>query len=192
MGRNRKYERQDVLNNAMGLFWQNGFLATSMSEMTKVTGLNTASMYKEFDDKDGLFVATLDLYRSQIMLPRFQILIEQPNMRGVEAFLGSVVSGASKEEYKGCLMMNHLAQKHAICPEALEAIDNFCTTMQRLLETALRNAQADGDLASNKSPADLASYIMCCIHGLVLYGRHPSKKSAIPKLHETIFQSIVI
>jgi hypothetical protein len=118
-------------------------------------------------------------------------LTEAPNMQGVEAFLENVVSGAAKEEYKGCLMMNHLAQKHAISPAAAEMIDDFCATMEGLLDAALRNAQAAGDLSGDKDPASLASYIMCCVHGLVLYGRHKNKKADIPNLYETILQSLV-
>ena len=35
-----------------------------MAEMTGATGLNTASMYKEFGDKDGLFEGALEHYRA--------------------------------------------------------------------------------------------------------------------------------
>jgi TetR/AcrR family transcriptional repressor of nem operon len=120
MGRKKRYDRQDVLNKAMGLFWQQGYQATSMAEMTQATGLNTASMYKEFGDKDGLFEGALEHYRGYVMSPRFKILTEAPNMQGVVAFLENVACGAAREEYKGCLMMNHLAQKHAISQEAAE------------------------------------------------------------------------
>ena len=190
MGRNRKYDRQVVLDKAMGLFWQKGYQATSMAEMAQTTGLNTASMYKEFGDKDGLFEGALERYRGHVMSPRFKILTEAPNMRGVEAFLESVVSGAAKEEYRGCLMVNHLAQKHAISSNAAEMIDDFNAAMEGLLESALRNAQAAGDLSSDKDPAGLASYLMCCVHGLVLYGRHQKKKSNISKLYNTILRAL--
>ncbi len=190
MGRNRKYDREVVLDRAMGLFWRNGYQATSMAEMVQTTGLNTASMYKEFGDKNGLFERALEHYRGHVMAPRFEILIGQPNLKGVEAFLDSVVSGAAKADYKGCLMMNHLAQKDAIGADAAEMIDDFCAAMKGLLEAALRNAQAAGDLSSDKDPAGLASYIMCCVHGLVLYGRHRSKKKDIAQIHDTILQTL--
>lgn len=190
MGRNRKYDRQDVLEKAMGLFWQKGYQATSMADMAQTTGLNTASMYKEFGDKDGLFEGALEHYRGHIMSPRFKILTETPNMRGVEAFLESVVIGAAKEEYRGCLMMNHLAQKHTISPNAAKMIHDFCAAMEGLLEAALRNAQSEGDLPKDKDPKGLASYIMCCVHGLVLYGRNQSKKSDILKLYDTILLAL--
>ena len=190
MGRNRKYDRQVVLRRAMGLFWQKGYQATSMAEMAQVTGLNTASMYKEFGDKDGLFEGALAHYRGEVMARRFELLTEEPNLRGVEAFLESVASGAAKAEYRGCLMMNHLAQKHAISADAAEMIEDFCNAIEELLETALRNAQASGDLPSDKDPGGLASYIMCCVHGIVFYGRHPSKKDRLWRIYRSVFQSL--
>ena len=188
MGRDKKYDRDDVLDKATGLFWQNGYQATSMADIVRVTGLNTASMYKEFGDKNGLFEGVLQYYRKNIMAPRIEILTNSPNMKGVEAFLKNVVDGATKETYRGCLMMNHLAQKHTISPDAMRLIEDFTTTTERLVEAALRNAQADGDLAAGKDPAALASYIMCCIHGMVLYGRHQKKKAALQRIHGTILQ----
>jgi len=190
MGRNRKYDRQAVLEKAMGLFWQNGYLATSIADMARTTRLNTASMYKEFGDKDGLFEGALEYYRSRVMSRRFEILTEEPNLRGVEAFLENVARGAAKADYKGCLMMNHLAQKHAISVDAAEMIDDFCAAMEGLLESALRNAQAAGDLSRDKDPAGLASYIMCCVHGMVLYGRHPNKKRRIWRIYDVILQAL--
>jgi AcrR family transcriptional regulator len=186
MGRDRKYDRTDVLDKATRLFWEEGYRATSMADLVRVTGLNTASMYKEFGDKDGLFEKALDYYREYIMAPRFKILTDSTNIKGVEAFLRSVVDGAVKETYPGCLMMNHLAQKHSISQKAVKQIDDYTAAMEGLLETALRNAQADGDLPAGKDPAGLASYIMCCVHGVVLYGRHQDKKSGIPQIYDTI------
>ncbi len=190
MGRNRKYDRDEVLDTAMRLFWQRGYQATSIAEISQTTGLNTASMYKEFGDKDGLFEGALRHYRGHVLAPRFEILIDQPNLRGVEAFLNSVADGAAKAEYRGCLMMNHLAQKHAISADAADMIDEVCAAIEGLLEAALSNAQSAGDLPPDKDPADLASYVMCCVHGFVLYGRHQDKKHFIPSIYETVLQAL--
>lgn len=190
MGRRKTHDREDVLEKAMGLFWDKGYVAASMADIVQVTGLNTASMYKEFGNKNGLFEGSLQHYRERIMAPRMRLLADSPDMKGVLAFLQSVVDGAVKETYRGCLMMNHLAQKHTISPDAMTLIEDFTTTMERLVEAALRNAQADGDLPAGKDPAALASYIMCCVHGMVLYGRHQDKKAGIRGIHDTILQAL--
>jgi TetR/AcrR family transcriptional repressor of nem operon len=186
----RRAEPRDVVRRAADVFWEKGFKAASVSDIVRATGLNTASMYKEFGDKEGLFGEALDYYRSQVMGPRFGILTESPNLQGVEAFLASVAKGAAGEGYRGCLMMNHLAQTHAISSEAADKIGEFCGAMEHLLERALRNAQAEGDLPDDRDPAALASYVMCCVHGLVLYGRHPNKKVLIPGVYETVLRAI--
>lgn len=190
MARTKEYDRDDVLSKAVGLFWQQGYKASSMTDIVKATGLNTASMYKEFGDKDGLFEEALEHYRVHMIGPRMKILTEQPNLKGVEAFLESVINGAASGKYKGCLMMNHLAQKHIVSRRAARQIGEFCTEMEDLLAVALQNAKAKRDIPADKDPATLASFIMCSVHGLVLYGRHADKKSTIPNLYNVIIAAI--
>ncbi len=190
MARTKEYDRDDVLDKAIGLFWRQGYKASSVTDIVHATGLNTASMYKEFGDKDGLFEETLEHYRRHIIGPRTQILIDEPNINGVEVFLESVVTGAASGEYKGCLMMNHLAQQHSVSLRAAKQISTFCATMEGLLVAALENAQSEGDVPAGKDPAALASFVMCSVHGLVLYGRHPDKKNDIPNLYNVIVQAL--
>lgn len=186
MARHKEYDRHDILEKTAGLFWQKGYKATSMADIVLATGLNTASMYKEFGDKDGLFEEALDHYRQHIVPPRFQSLIDEPNINGIKKFIQAVVDSSSSDGYRGCLLMNHLAQKHTISPKAGEKVDEFCLLLESLLETAFRNAQADNDISIEKNPASLASFVICCIHGLVLYGRRSEKKERISNLHTVI------
>lgn len=190
MGRPKKYVRDAVLEKAMGAFWLNGYKATSVNDIVRESGLNTASLYKEFGDKDGIFLEALDYYRGNVIGPRYQILRDNPNMSGVETFLGNVMNGAARSEYKGCLMMNHLAQKHVIGPEAAKKIGAFCSEVESLVETALRNAQADGDIGPDKDPALLASFVVFCVHGSVLYGRHAEKKHLFREFYDTVMHAI--
>lgn len=190
MGRPRTYSRDVVVEKAMGVFWQNGYLATSVGDIVRETGLNTASMYKEFGDKDGLFLETLNHYRHHVIGPRYQILRDHPDMAGVETFVQNVMTGAAKTEYKGCLMMNHLAQKHAISPDAAKQVGDFCAEIESLIEAALRNAQMQGDIGPDKDPKALASFVVFCVHGAVLYGRHDSKKTAIPNFYDMIMGTL--
>ena len=80
MVRSKEYDRDDVLDKAVGLFWQQGYKASSVTDIVHATGLNTASMYKEFGDKDGVFEAALAHYREHVMGPRFQMLTTEPNI----------------------------------------------------------------------------------------------------------------
>ena len=67
MPRTKVYDREDVLRKAVDVFWRKGYRACSVSDLVESTGLNTASMYKEFGDKGGLFVESLEYYRQHIL-----------------------------------------------------------------------------------------------------------------------------
>lgn len=190
MGRPRTYSRDAVIEKAMGLFWRNGYKATSVGDIVSETGLNTASMYKEFGDKDGLFSEALAFYRGHVIGPRYRILMDNPSLAGVETFLENVMNGAAGSEYKGCLMMNHLSQKNVIGPDAARQIGAFCDEVESLVEIALRNAQADGDIGPDKDPAQLASFVVFCVHGTVLYGRHDDKKKTLPSLYSIAIRAL--
>lgn len=188
--RHKEYDREDVLEKAVQLFWQRGYKASSVADLVKATGLNSASMYKEFGGKDGLFEQSLTHYREQRLAARIQGLKDEPNLKGVLAFLENVVEGAMGKTYKGCLMMNHLTQKHSISNAAAGLIDSFCSDIEDLMEGALRNAQEAGDISDTKDPVALASFVMCSLHGLVLYGQRPDRKDHIPKLHGVIVAAL--
>lgn len=166
----------------MGVFWTQGYKATSIADIVEATGLNTASMYKEFGDKDGIFEEALDHYRKTRMAARFRMLADEPNLKGIERFVRNVVDGAARDEYRGCLMMNHLAQKHPISATAAERIEDFCASMESHVEAAFSNARELGEIPADQDPATLASFVACYVHGLVLYGRHTNKKARIPDL----------
>jgi TetR/AcrR family transcriptional repressor of nem operon len=190
MARTKDYDRHDVLDKAVNVFWQKGYKACSVADIVKATGLNTASMYKEFGDKDGLFEEAIDHYRQNVLAPRLNALMNEPSIKGVEDFLKTIISGSSSKGYRGCLMMNHLSQKHSISRRAAKKLDELRETTESLLEVAFRNAQAGGDISADKDPVVLASFVMCFVHGLGLYGRYQSTKSEIPKLYEVIFQAV--
>jgi TetR/AcrR family transcriptional repressor of nem operon len=147
-------------------------------------------LYKEFGDKEGLFLEALEYYRGHVIGPRYQILVDNPSMAGVETFLKNVMTGAAKTEYRGCLMMNHLAQKNVISSDAAILVGAFCAEIKLLIKNALCNAQLDGDIDPGKDPVQFASFVVFCVHGAVLYGRHDSKKPLIPEFYDMIMHAL--
>ena len=190
MPRSKAYNRSEVLEKATYLFYQRGYQATSMAEIVKVTGLNSASLYKEFGGKDGLFEAAIEYYSENIISVFTQLIIDEPNLSGITKFLDGIVNLATSKDYLGCLVMNSLTEMDAISRKAHQQICDFCTNLERYLESALSNAKANGEIPADKDPTFLASYIAFNIHGLVLYGKHPDKKKNIPMLYEVIRKAI--
>jgi TetR/AcrR family transcriptional repressor of nem operon len=60
VGRNRSYQRDDVLAKCADVFLRTGYEGTSIDDLVMVTGLHRGSIYTAFGSKRGLFVAVLD------------------------------------------------------------------------------------------------------------------------------------
>ena len=56
MGRPKGFERSEVLDKALQLFWKKGFADTSLQDLEKATGVNKSGLYSEFKDKDEIFL----------------------------------------------------------------------------------------------------------------------------------------
>lgn len=55
VGRPREFDPDQVEDAAMKLFWERGFDAVSISDVTAATGVNRRSIYAEFESKEKLF-----------------------------------------------------------------------------------------------------------------------------------------
>ncbi len=62
MARPREFDRDQVVDRAVEVFWRQGFEATSIQDLVEATGLNRGSLYNTFGDKAGLFEAALERY----------------------------------------------------------------------------------------------------------------------------------
>jgi AcrR family transcriptional regulator len=63
-GRPKTFEREEALEAAMLLFWERGFEQTSVDEVAGAMGIRTSSLYSSFGDKEALFLAAVDHYRT--------------------------------------------------------------------------------------------------------------------------------
>src|SRR5258708_30059888 len=61
-GRPRDFNLDEALNRAMRLFWRNGYLGTSISDLTEALGISRASLYAAFGSKEELYKKALDRY----------------------------------------------------------------------------------------------------------------------------------
>jgi TetR/AcrR family transcriptional repressor of nem operon len=54
MPRVKLFDENEVLNKAMNLFWKQGYSATSIQDLVSHLGINRASLYDTYGDKEKL------------------------------------------------------------------------------------------------------------------------------------------
>src|SRR3954462_1266031 len=62
-GRPRAYEPDVAIGQALALFRKGGYAATSLDDLSEVTGMNRPSLYGAFGDKRALYIKSYQRYR---------------------------------------------------------------------------------------------------------------------------------
>jgi AcrR family transcriptional regulator len=78
VGRNKTYDRSNILAIAMHTFWKFGYGATTLAELVDATGVDKKTLFREFNSKEGLFSDVLRLYVSSTSQHVDNKLLPQP------------------------------------------------------------------------------------------------------------------
>lgn len=78
-GRPRNYDPEMALRSAMNLFWMRGFASPSMTELARAAGVHRPSLSAAFGDPKSLYLAAIELFRSDLR-SRGEATLAQPNI----------------------------------------------------------------------------------------------------------------
>lgn len=62
-GRPREFDREQALHKALKLFWEQGYMQTTMIQLCEAMGIKSPSLYCAFGNKADLFLEALTYYR---------------------------------------------------------------------------------------------------------------------------------
>jgi len=163
----KQFDRNEVLDDAMKVFWRNGYQGTSIQDLVEATCVNRGSLYATFGDKRGLFLAVLDHYAQQIALPIMAELNNPVPRRAIQAMFESIIQRTNDPAWpRGCLNTNTSLE----CPGAGDDIGRKIAERMGQQESAiyqvLRRAQAEGSLDPGLDARALARFFVGVAQGL--------------------------
>ena len=168
MARVREFDADDAVRRAMELFWERGYEATSLRDLTDALGIGSGSLYAAFGSKDGLFQAALARYRQEQAQPVLDTLAAEADVRAaLRQVLGGVVAlSVSDVHRRGCLVVNSTTERIPHDADTAAAVRGILSSIEGAIEDALRRAQQCGDLDPGKDPAALAGFFVTFMNGL--------------------------
>ena len=159
MGRRKTYDRDDITDRAMRLFWEQGFHATSTRELADAMGVNAFSLYAEFGSKEGLYQAAIERYDDLIVNRHFGGLeavgASLEDVRQVLDFFGD--AGRRAASARGCLMCNTATERAPTAEASQVATARFIARVTGAFCNALGNAAAAGRLEQGVAVTQLAA-----------------------------------
>ena len=182
-GRPRSFDREEVLDAAVLIFWEKGYDGTSIEDLTHAMGINRPSLYAAFGNKRNLFFEAVDRYAATHGSRAFSALRLQPDNRSaVERFFEASIDCALAEGTpRGCLI-NTVATEAAESDSELRAklTDMFTRTDQAIARRLTANQNKQESTAH--APAELARMAHSVTHSIMTRARAGADHDELTKL----------
>ena len=173
MPRPREFNYEEVLDNALQVFWKRGYDSTTIRDLVSATGLQSGSLYGAFDSKRGLFKLSLARYEQRIDAHVENLLCSDLTpLDSIRDFFEHLASECSQDRgVKGCLVINTLLQVPASDMEISQQVTSIISKLERAFLVLLQEAKHSGELHETADPETIASLLLAGIFGLRVYNK---------------------
>ncbi len=192
VARPRTFEREEVVEKALSVFWRQGYQATSVQDLVEATGLNRGSLYDTFGDKHGLFLEAVEHYRSHVSARRLAKLEEPgPAREKIATYFKEVIEFSVGEgRLLGCLMTNSAIELAPHDRDTRLAVAANMAAMEATFRRVLTRARKEGEIAAGKSPADLARFLTATANGLRVMAKVAPERAALRSVVRIALESL--
>jgi AcrR family transcriptional regulator len=181
-GRPRAFDRAAVLTAATLLFWERGYEATSIGELTEAMGIRPGSLYAAFGDKKSLFKEVVHSYgRSPVGAFMGVALEEEPTAHAAftRILREAAVIYPDPAHPAGCLTISAATNVTPQDAEVAAFLRDLRNENLNVFEAHLRMAQQAGELSDAANPRALAAYFATVIQGMSQRARDGAAESEL-------------
>lgn len=192
MGRSLSFDRDQVLKNAMTVFWHKGYAATSMKDLLSATGLHQGSLYSAFTNKRELYLEALTCYFDQMIADMAQVLVSSSSpLQAIHTLFDGILAECVQDEKgSGCLIINSITELSAHDEDVMQRLNIMDKKMTIMLGDKLAAAQQQGELDNSMDPQQQARLLLTGSKGLRVYALLKPGEEALSEVVTSLLQAL--
>ncbi|WP_150251665.1 TetR/AcrR family transcriptional regulator [Nocardiopsis deserti] len=169
MARTREFDTEAAVGRAMELFWTRGYEATSVRDLTQRLEIGQGSLYAAFGDKDGLYRAALERYRTTLAANALRDLEEGVDARAaIRALLTERIRIAVEHGGQGCFAVNAVCERLPQDAAIRRTVRDMQDASREALAEVLGAAMERGEIAARHDPHTVAAFLVTFLNGLLV------------------------
>ena len=173
-GRPRAFDPEKALHEARDVFWDAGYAASSLDELSAAMAMNRPSVYAAFGDKEALYLKTLEDYRDE---GAAAIRAALDPRKSLAEGLREMYAGALELYFsntpapRGCFLIGTAATEAVRNEKVRATYRGSLALFDSLLEERFRVAQKTGEIDAGSDPALLAKLADSIMFALAVRSR---------------------
>ncbi len=168
MARPKEFDESRALVDAMGLFWERGYEATTMRDVAARAGIALSSLYATFESKHALYLAALTQYRFD-EYEEMALLLDAPRPARealTDLFARLVASLMADPARRGAFTLNAAVELGGQDEDVSAQLRQHFDDIGALLAPRLAAAQAAGEVSDRFPAEQLARFLLFGLYGL--------------------------
>ena len=192
MPRHKQFERDEVLEKALEVFWCKGYNATSFQTLTEGMCINRQSIYDTFGDKHTLFIEALNYYyQKRAGLISAHFAQDKPVKELFKTFFEkTIVDTTSSEKNKGCFILNVTLEMVPEDEEAVIIVNQNIENLASIFTKAITRGVKSGEIVATQPPATLAMYLVNTAQGLITLSKTITDKKKLRAIAEVALSAL--
>ena len=180
-GRPREFDIDEALGKALRVFWERGFRATSITNLTDATGVGRTGLYAAYGNKESLFLLALDRYMALAYTDCAEMLEAEPDARrAVEAHLLRMADSITKPgNVHSCMLMNTVQESAVLSSKVGERVTQLYRRILGAVEERLKRAQIEGQLGPDEDTDLLARFLQGQVIMLSVLARYGVEREVL-------------
>lgn len=190
-GRPLSFDRDAALENAMHVFWERGYEAASIADLTAAMGITPPSLYTAFGDKEQLFLEAIERYALGYGSAGARALVEEPTARGaIERWLLESANEHTQPCHpKGCMVVMAATNCSAAAERVQDALLLRRTEAIANVGRRIQGGIDNGELPADTDANDLANFYATIYQGMSMQAKDGATHESLMATVRTAMRS---
>ena len=173
MARTKEFDVDHALDQAMDIFWSQGYTATSLSDLILAMDISKSSFYATFGSKHDLFISTIDRYVASVTSQIVDAAkMDAPARKIIRALFDRAVERMLKlESRRGCYLNNCAIEVSRTDVNAAKAVAQGLEIMEGAFLELVTRGQREGGIGVRHDARAIARYLTATVNGILVLGK---------------------
>lgn len=183
MGRHKEFSVEQALDRALHVFWSKGFEGASLSELTEEMGIQRASLYATYGNKESLYEKALLEYQARGLQALEEKLSRDDDPLEILRSALKTAIPSCPEHSDGCFCLNASIDRAPHDPDIRRLLRDHFNKVETALAKVIAKGMASERFRLDLNPSAAGKYLLVVLNGL-----HASAKTESDprRLHDAI------